>query len=1166
MRLTKIKLAGFKSFVDPTTIYMPSNLVGIVGPNGCGKSNTIDAVRWVMGESSAKHLRGGSMEDVIFSGSNARKPVAQASVELVFDNTDSTIGGEYASYNEIAIRRQVSREGQSQYFLNGTRCRRRDITDIFLGTGLGPRSYAIIEQGTISRLIEAKPQELRVFLEEAAGISKYKERRRETENRMRHTRDNLDRLNDLREEIGKQLSHLKRQATMAEKYKTYKTEERRAKAEVIVLKLADFSSDLQARETREGEMETALEKRMAQIREAEANIETLREQRTESNESFNLVQALFYQIGNDISRAEQTIQHQQELFDRQQQEQSEANQSLQQANREIDQDKETLATLDEQISELQPACDTSKNQLSEAQEKLRAAEQLMSDWQTRWDEYTRSAAEPVQQAQVEKTRMEHLERQIKQLEARQQRLGEERQRLSTESLEQQCARLATDVTAQQEIWQSSQTALENAQAQIQRLRESSRSTRQELEIKQREARQVKGRLASLEALQQAALGKEQQGAQHWLDTQSLSEAARLGEAIEADEKWSAVIEMVLGDYLEAVETDSLDGHAASLPELSNGHVLLYEHGAVVSSESSDTLWSVVKAPASVFGLLNNILLADDLEQAMRMRGRLEAQQSVVTPDGLWLGSHWLRYYREHDEHAGVLARKQEIGTLNQQVLQLDETIEQGLNALEKLQQDEQTHEREQALQQSATRQANQLFAEVKSKLSNSQSRLESTLQRRNALETEVEEITTQITAEQTALDAAQRKRNQALESAESLHKQEAELQNQRDVSRKQLDEKRRDLESLRTTMHEQDLQLQSIKSTRDNTKNNHVRMLDQVERLNKRVANLAQALAAGEDPIRDIKQQLEQLLQKRVTQEQALSVSRQGLESVETELRDIEQQRLKNEEVYNQQREELQALKLASQELKVRSQTLLEQLRETDFSLEMLREEMPQEANTSDWEQKVEQLAVRIQRLGAINLAAIDEFKEQSERKDYLDNQYEDLTEAMSTLENAIKKIDRETRDRFKSTFDLVNGKLQEMFPKLFGGGQAHLELTDDDMLTAGVTVMARPPGKRISNINLMSGGEKALTAVAMVFAIFELNPAPFCMLDEVDAPLDDANVGRFCELVREMSERVQFIFITHNKMTMELAEQLIGVTMREAGVSRSVDVDVGEAALMATG
>jgi len=307
-------------------------------------------------------------------------------------------------------------------------------------------------------------------------------------------------------------------------------------------------------------------------------------------------------------------------------------------------------------------------------------------------------------------------------------------------------------------------------------------------------------------------------------------------------------------------------------------------------------------------------------------------------------------------------------------------------------------------------------------------------------------------------------------------------------------------------------------------------------------------------------------LQKRVTQEQALSVSRQGLDSVETELRDIEQQRLKNEEVYNQQREELQALKLASQELKVRSQTLLEQLRETDFNLETLREEMPQEANTRDWEQQVEQLAVRIQRLGAINLAAIDEFKEQSERKDYLDSQYEDLTEAMSTLENAIKKIDRETRDRFKSTFDLVNGKLQEMFPKLFGGGQAHLELTDDDMLTAGVTVMARPPGKRISNINLMSGGEKALTAVAMVFAIFELNPAPFCMLDEVDAPLDDANVGRFCELVREMSERVQFIFITHNKMTMELAEQLIGVTMREAGVSRSVDVDVGEAALMATG
>jgi chromosome segregation protein len=951
MRLTKIKLAGFKSFVDPTTIFMPSNLVGIVGPNGCGKSNTIDAVRWVMGESSAKNLRGGSMEDVIFSGSSARKPVAQASVELVFDNTDSTIGGEYASYNEIAIRRQVSREGQSQYFLNGTRCRRRDITDIFLGTGLGPRSYAIIEQGTISRLIEAKPQELRVFLEEAAGISKYKERRRETENRMRHTRDNLDRLNDLREEIGKQLSHLKRQATMAEKYKTYKTDERRTKAEVITLKLADFSTDLETREAREGEMETALEKRMAQIREAEANIETLREQRTESTESFNLVQALFYQIGNDISRAEQTIQHQRELFDRQQQEQSEADLALKQANREIDQDKEKLEILDQQIGELQPVCDTSKNQLTEAQEKLRAAEKSMSDWQTRWDEYTRNAAEPVQQAQVEKTRMEHLEQQTKQLEVRRQRLGEERQRLSTESLEQQCASLATDVTAQQEIWQSSQAALENAQAQIQSLREKSRSTRQELETKQREARQIKGRLASLEALQQAALGKEQQAAQSWLDTQALSEAARLGESIEAEDKWSAVIEMVLGDYLEAVETDSLDGHAASLHELSNGHVLLYEHGTIDPSASADTLWSVVKAPASVFGLLNNILLADDLEQAMRMRGRLEAQQSVVTPDGLWLGPHWLRYYRERDEHAGVLARKQEIGTLNDQVLQLDKAIEQGLDALEKLQQAEQTQEQEQSTQQSATRQANQLFAEVKSKLSNSQSRLESTQQRRSALDSEVEEIATQITDEQTALDTARKKRNQALESAESFRKQAGELQSQRDMNREQLDEKRRGLDGLRTTMHEQDLQLQSIKSSRDNTKNNHARMLDQVERLTKRVADLAQALTAGEDPIRNIKQQLEQLLQKRVVQEQALNVSRQGLESVESELRDIEQQRLQDEEVHNQQREQLQALKLASQELKVRSQTLLEQLKETDFDLETLRQEMPQEANTSDWEQ-----------------------------------------------------------------------------------------------------------------------------------------------------------------------------------------------------------------------
>jgi chromosome segregation protein len=545
---------------------------------------------------------------------------------------------------------------------------------------------------------------------------------------------------------------------------------------------------------------------------------------------------------------------------------------------------------------------------------------------------------------------------------------------------------------------------------------------------------------------------------------------------------------------------------------------------------------------------------------------LEAHQSIVTPDGLWVGPQWIRYYREHDEHAGVLARKQEIESLNQQVLKLDERVEQEQAALEQLRTDEQAHEQEQAQQQSATRQANQLFAEVKAKWSNSQSRLETTRQRHLTIDAEMNEISTQISVEQVALDEAIHKRNQALEASESLRKQQHELQTQRQANQQSMDERRGDLETQRNTMHEQDLQLQSIKSTRDNTQNNLVRMHDQVERLEKRVEDLAQVLTENENPMSEVKRQLEQLLQQRVVQEQALTSSRQRLEKVESDLRDLEQQRLQDEEAYNQQREQLQELKLASQALKVRSQTLLEQLRETDFSLETLREEMPEEAATGDWEKKVEQLAVRIQRLGAINLAAIDEFKEQSERKEYLDSQHEDLTEAMDTLENAIKKIDRETRERFKSTFDLVNSKLQEMFPKLFGGGQAHLELTDDDLLTTGVVVMARPPGKRISNINLMSGGEKALTAVAMVFAIFELNPAPFCMLDEVDAPLDDANVGRFCAMVREMSERVQFIFITHNKITMELAEQLIGVTMREAGVSRSVDVDVGEAALMATG
>lgn len=1166
MRLSKIKLAGFKSFVDPATINLPSSLTGIVGPNGCGKSNTIDAVRWVMGESSAKHLRGDSMEDVIFNGSSTRKPVAQATVELVFDNSDGKLGGEYARYTEISVRRQVVRDGTSSYFLNGTRCRRRDITDIFLGTGLGPRSYAIIEQGMISRLIEAKPQELRVYLEEAAGISKYKERRRETENRIRHTRDNLSRLNDLRDEIIKQLNHLQRQARTAEKYKTLKADERRTRAELLVLKLQSMSNDLGQRESLLKEEETGVEKQIAALRRAEAQIEALRQERTRANDTFNDVQGRFYKIGGEISRTEQSIQHQRELVERQEQEQAENAKAMQQAEFHIQQDETRLQELQSEATRLEPDYAVAKTHFETATAKLNEAEQVMAEWQQSWDDHNKRAAEPAQKAQVERARMEQLERQLQQLSQREERLQEEQKRLSTEQIMGEINQFSAQASEAKSQMQQLQTNLDTTLQNIHDKREENRQSREQLENLQHEAQKLRGRLASLEALQQAALGKDQRGVGQWLEKQGLTHATRLAEQIKSEPKWSTAVEMVLGNYLEAVNVPSLESHLDDLQQLEQGHVLLIEPAKLQTGSEAETLWSVVDAPDSVRGLLESVHVAENLPEAMMLRKKLAAHESVVTPEGIWLGQHWLRISKEVDEHVGVLARKEEINVLTEKLGTLDGQIADVRMAYEQRRDDVKLLEQNRQEQQSSVNQAHRHFAERNAMLSNRQSRHEQIESRRQGVAQELTDIHTQTESEQTALEVATHQRNEAITAMDELAREHKSLEQQREKHRQLLDVARAEHRQHQETMHQLTVQMQAQRTAEASTRQNLERMRSQIEHLRSRSESLQQALASGDEPVLNLQSQLESLLTRRVDEENALSTARDALQSTDNQLSEQEQLRHKAEEAINEQRQGMESLKMACQEIRVRQQTLLEQLAETEYELEILQAELPEQANSSEWEQKLERLGQRTQRLGPINLAAIDEFQEQTERKTYLDSQYDDLTEALETLEKAINKIDRETRARFKEIFERVNTRLQEMFPRLFGGGSAHLEMTEDDLLTTGVVVMARPPGKRISNIHLMSGGEKALTAVALVFAIFELNPAPFCMLDEVDAPLDEANVGRFCDLMREMSERVQLIFITHNKTTMELSEHLMGVTMREPGVSRLVDVDVDEAAMMATG
>jgi chromosome segregation protein len=654
----------------------------------------------------------------------------------------------------------------------------------------------------------------------------------------------------------------------------------------------------------------------------------------------------------------------------------------------------------------------------------------------------------------------------------------------------------------------------------------------------------------------------------WLEGQGLAQAPRLAEQLAVDPGWERAVEAVLGQYLEAVCVDGLDGVAGVLGSLTHGDlVVLDTTGSGGGAEGAgEWLSRHVRGPDALGDLLRGVRTAGDLHGALSMRARLAADESVITPEGIWLGRSWLRVARDPDEHSGVLGREQEIKALQSELVELNgrqaalqQVLEQDRDQVRELE------ARREELQVSVNR-SHRAAADLDAQISNRRTRLEQTESRFARINDEISEIETTHQRDAEALQAATVRRNEAITLMETLAQERERLAGERDGLRERLESARREAQSRRDALHQIDLRVQTLKSTRDSTAQGLARMEAQAGQLKERLESLNGAMQDGDLPIRELSARLDGLLAQRVEVERSLAEARARVQGVESEMREHDQRRMTVERQAEEVRSNLDGLRMAWQEISVRRQTLREQLAETPFTPEELLESLDEGAVVSAWQERVEQLGQRIQRLGPINLAAIDEFKEQSQRKEYLDAQHADLMEALETLENAIQKIDRETRQRFRDTFERVNGRLQEMFPRLFGGGQAHLEMTGDDLLSTGVAVMARPPGKRLSTIHLMSGGEKALTAVALVFAIFELNPAPFCMLDEVDAPLDEANVGRFCNLVKDMSERVQFIFITHNKTTMELADQLVGVTMREAGVSRLVAVDVDEAAQMATG
>ena len=1122
-----------------------------------------------MGESSAKNLRGDSMADVIFNGSSARKPVGQASIELVFDNSDGTLGGQYAQYSEISIKRVVTRDGQSQYFQNGTRCRRRDITDIFLGTGLGPRSYSIIEQGMISRLIEAKPEDLRIFLEEAAGISKYKERRRETENRIRHTRENLDRLNDLRDELAKQLDKLNRQSKTAEKYKVLKEEERLLKAQLTALRWQHLSEQIKEKDVFIKEQENKYEATIAELRHLESELEKMRDEHVEATEHFNEVQAQYYSVGADIARIEQSIQHAKERRQQQQDDLKQTEKSLIESQAHLDSDQNKKVQLTAFLDENEPKLISAREVEARSAEELAQAEDAMRQWQQEWETFNENAAIPAQTAEVERTRLNHLDERIIQHQQQLEKLTSEKQGLRYEHLQSEIDELVREESNLSQQCLDYERRIQEQQAAISESRESIQTQDNELNTKRSELQTSKGRFASLEALQQAALGKQQSDVTQWLEGHGLADAKRLAENINVEAGWETAVECVLGNYLEAVCVDHVDPVVNMLSSLQNGTITLFETTAQASDvvhDKAQRLISKVSASWNLESLLSGVYCVNDLTEALTLRSSLSATESIVTKDGFWVGGGWLRFSKGIDEQSSVLQREKDMQQLSEQIAAVTGKIaelEQTIAATrESLKEKESQRDAVQAESQAVNRQ----HAEMEARITGKKARLEQMREREQTIEKEVADHQAQILSAEQETAESRARLDQAIREMETLADRREALQQQRGEVQGALDYVRMTARNDRDAAHEIALKVEAARTEISAINQNRQRMDSQLEQLQQRKSELDTAIAESEAPLQDMARELEEFLNQRVEVESRLSDARHKVEELDHAMRENSTQRHSVEQTSEAIRAELDKLRMGWQEIKVRRETQEESLQETGFQLSLLLEEMPQDASEKEWAESVEKMEKRIQRLGPINLAAIDEYQQQSERKEYLDKQNEDLIEALETLENAIRKIDKETRMRFKETYDKVDAGLRANFPRLFGGGHAYLELTGEDLLDTGVSVMARPPGKRNSTIHLLSGGEKALTAVALVFSIFQLNPAPFCMLDEVDAPLDDANVGRFCQMVKEMSEKVQFIVITHNKITMEMANQLNGVTMHEPGVSRLVAVDVEAAVEMVAG
>ncbi|GLS12944.1 chromosome segregation protein SMC [Hydrogenophaga electricum] len=1175
MRLSSIKLSGFKSFAEPTNFLLPGQLVGVVGPNGCGKSNIMDAVRWVLGESKASELRGESMQDVIFNGTNNRKPASRSSVELVFDNSDHRAGGQWGQFTEIAVRRVLTRDGTSSYYINNQPVRRRDVQDVFLGTGLGPRAYAIIGQGTISRIIESKPEELRLFLEEAAGVSKYKERRRETGNRLADTRENLTRVEDILRELGANLDKLEKQAEVAARYNELTASATLKQHQLWFLKRAEAEADQARIKTDAAQAVNDLESRTADLRRVESELETIRQAHYEAGDQVNQAQGKLYEASAEVGKLEAEIRFVVEGRQRVEQRLAQLKEQItgwatrrEDAAVELEQLAEALIDAEEKTTILAAQGEEQTGTLPALEDALRQA-------QNRANEQRASVAQVQQQIQVLAAEQRSIEEQSRQLNQRRERLLADRNALAAPD-EARLQDMQGQFDAANEAAELAEAVLHELQDSVPQLDEQRRAAQQAVNSESARQADLSARLEALKALQEKV--RTDGKLQPWLAQHGLDSLQGLWSRLHIESGWENALEAALRERLSALEVSRLDmvrgflGHqgtgappaklafyspvpagAATAPVAVGGAKPLADwlrlHDAGLQALLADWLHGCLTAPT--------------LEEALALRAQLQPGQTVYVPSGHAVSAHSVSFYAPDSEQAGLLARAQEIENLDKQLKAQVLIAEQSRTALV----------RAEAAYSDASQRlvaARRDSGEARGRAHELQVELLRLTQQAEQTRARSEQIGADLAEVDGQLDELQERRVTAEARFEELDMQLADSQERHaqlddhviEAERK-LHMAREQQRALERQGQEATFAMRSLQARQAELR----RSLDTADGQEKALADEQQRAADELTRLTDASAQagLQSALDMKLEREQALAALRSQYDDLTAKLRASDEHRLKLERELDPLRQRITDFQLKEQAARLGVEQYSQQLAEAQADLAALAQSITEgNVRIAGMQGDIDRLHREIQALGAVNLAALDELTAARERKTFLDAQSADLLEAITTLEDAIKKIDGETRELLGNTFNTVNEHFGRMFPELFGGGNAKLVMTGEEILDAGVQVMAQPPGKKNQTIHLLSGGEKALTAIALVFAIFQLNPAPFCLLDEVDAPLDDANTERYARLVSSMSRKgTQFLFISHNKIAMEMAEQLIGVTMQEQGVSRIVAVDMESAAGM---